>query len=72
MISPEALARGGFQVLQSLLRVVASGSICPRFLRKTTGPLASDPVWLRLAAGLYAQECARLDPGTVIPLAGRL
>ena len=27
--NPDALARGGFQVLQSVLRLVACGSICP-------------------------------------------
>ena len=53
-------------------RVAASGLICPSFLKKTPGPFASDPVWLRLAAGVCAQECAQLDPGTLIPLAGRL
>ena len=65
-------ATPGFGVLTSLLRVVASGSICPSFLKKTPGPFASDPVWLRLSAGECAQERAQLDPGTLIPLSGRL
>jgi len=46
-------------VLTTLLRLVASGSIWLRFLRKTPGPFASDPVWFRLAAGVCAQECAQ-------------
>ena len=58
--NPEALARGGFQVLQTVLRLVASGSICLRFLRKTTGAFASGCVWLRLFAGVCAQECAQV------------
>ena len=58
-VNPEALARGGFQVLQRVLRVVASGLIWPRFLGKTPGPFACDCVWLRLAAGVCAQECAQ-------------
>ncbi len=54
-----ALARGGFQVLTSLLRVVAYGSICPLSLRETTGPFASGPVCLRLVSDVCAQECAQ-------------
>ncbi len=53
------LAHGGFQVLQTLLRLVACGSIWLRFWRKTTGAFASGCVWLRLSAGLCAQECAQ-------------
>ena len=40
-VNPDVLARGGFQVLQIVLRVVASGSTCPLFLRKARGPFAS-------------------------------
>ncbi len=49
-------ATPGFGVLTTLLRLVASGSIWLRFSGKTTGPFASDPVWLRLTAGLCAQD----------------
>ncbi len=59
--NPEALARGGFQVLQSLLRLVASGLICPSFLENRTGPFASDCVWLRLSAGLFAHDLPRFQ-----------
>ncbi len=58
-VNPDVLAHGGFQVLQSVLRLVASGSICLRVWRKTPGAFASGCVWLRLSAGLCAQECAQ-------------
>ncbi len=61
-------ATPGFGVLTTLLRVVASGSIWSLFLRKTPGPFASDPVWLHLAAGTCAQECAHGPAAPVQPL----
>jgi hypothetical protein len=57
-VHPDGIGPGGSQVIQTVLRMFASGSICPRLLRKSPGPFASDPVCMRLFGGV----CAQADP----------